>query len=292
MLVVENISKSYKYDQILNQVSLEVSSGEIVGLVGANGAGKTTLIKAILGLHSIDGGSITFSKEKEFHNDSEKMNRIGYLLDIELFDYLTAREHIELMGMYENYNYKEDEIKKILERVSLKDDRKKVKNYSYGMKQRLRLALAMLKPRDLLILDEPLLGLDIATIQEFKRYLRAIADSGVAILLSSHQLSEIEDLIDRYLILANGEIEREIDGGTMAYRLMLPSSKEKLDKLTNKLMQRGVDFQMGDKEDTLLVTSQENLNKVLKEIYAMDLNVQIEQVNIVNQLFLGKGENQ
>lgn len=292
MLVVENISKSYKHDQILNQVSFEVSSGEIVGLVGANGAGKTTLIKAILGLHSIDGGSITFSKEKEFQNDSDKMNRIGYLLDIELFDYLTAREHIELMGMYENYNYKEDEIKQILERVSLKNDRKKVKNYSYGMKQRLRLALAMLKPRDLLILDEPLLGLDIATIQEFKRYLRAIADSGVAILLSSHQLSEIEDLIDRYLILNDGEIEREIDGGTMAYRLMLTSSKEKKHKLTNKLMQKEVDFQMGDKEDTLLVTSQENLNKVLKEIYTMDLNVQIEQVNIVNQLFLGKGENQ
>lgn len=289
MLVVDKVSKSYKNVNVLNDVSFEVKAGEIVGLVGANGAGKSTLIKGILGLHNIDSGRITFCQDDNFTKNADLLNDIGYLMDIELFDYLTAREHIHLMGLYEQVIYNQEDIQQVLSRVSLKDDKKKVKDYSYGMKQRLRLALAMLRPRKLLILDEPLLGLDIKTIQEFKKYLKEIAESGVSILLSSHQLSEIEDLIDRYLILSDGTIEQEVDGGKIAYRLTIKASPNQLTELLVAITRNEIEFQQErDKENCLLVPSQEDLNKILKEIYSRDLEVQIEQMNIVNQLFLEK----
>lgn len=289
MLVVDKVSKSYKNVNVLNDVSFEVKAGEIVGLVGANGAGKSTLIKGILGLHNIDSGRITFCQDDNFTKNADLLNDIGYLMDIELFDYLTAREHIHLMGLYEQAIYNQEDIQQVLSRVSLKDDKKKVKDYSYGMKQRLRLALAMLRPRKLLILDEPLLGLDIKTIQEFKKYLKEIAESGVSILLSSHQLSEIEDLIDRYLILSDGTIEQEVDGGKIAYRLTIKASPNQLTELLVATTRNEIEFQQErDKENCLLVPSQEDLNKILKEIYSRDLEVQIEQMNIVNQLFLEK----
>lgn len=289
MLVVDKVSKSYKNVNVLNDVSFEVKAGEIVGLVGANGAGKSTLIKGILGLHNIDSGRIIFCQDDNFTKNADLLNDIGYLMDIELFDYLTAREHIHLMGLYEQVIYNQEDIQQVLSRVSLKDDKKKVKDYSYGMKQRLRLALAMLRPRKLLILDEPLLGLDIKTIQEFKKYLKEIAESGVSILLSSHQLSEIEDLIDRYLILSDGTIEQEVDGGKIAYRLTIKASPNQLTELLVAITRNEIEFQQErDKENCLLVPSQEDLNKILKEIYSRDLEVQIEQMNIVNQLFLEK----
>lgn len=289
MLVIDRVSKSYKNVNVLNDVSFEVKAGEIVGLVGANGAGKSTLIKGILGLHNIDSGRITFCQDDNFTKNPDLLNDIGYLMDIELFDYLTAREHIHLMGLYEQAIYNQEDIQQVLSRVSLKDDKKKVKDYSYGMKQRLRLALAMLRPRKLLILDEPLLGLDIKTIQEFKKYLKEIAESGVSILLSSHQLSEIEDLIDRYLILSDGTIEQEVDGGKIAYRLTIKASPNQLTELLVAITRNEIEFQQErDKENCLLVPSQEDLNKILKEIYSRDLEVQIEQMNIVNQLFLEK----
>ncbi|MCY7218438.1 ABC transporter ATP-binding protein [Streptococcus cristatus] len=289
MLVVDKVSKSYKNVNVLNDVSFEVQAGEIVGLVGANGAGKSTLIKGILGLHNIDSGRITFCQDDNFTKNPDLLNDIGYLMDIELFDYLTAREHIHLMGLYEQVIYNQEDIQQVLSRVSLKDDKKKVKDYSYGMKQRLRLALAVLRPRKLLILDEPLLGLDIKTIQEFKKYLKEIAESGVSILLSSHQLSEIEDLIDRYLILSDGTIEQEVDGGKIAYRLTIKARPNQLTELLVAITKNEIEFQQErDKENCLLVPSQEDLNKILKEIYSRDLEVQIEQMNIVNQLFLEK----
>lgn len=289
MLVVDKVSKSYKNVNVLNDVSFEVQAGEIVGLVGANGAGKSTLIKGILGLHNIDSGRITFCQDDNFTKNPDLLNDIGYLMDIELFDYLTAREHIHLMGLYEQVIYNQEDIQRVLSRVSLKDDKKKVKDYSYGMKQRLRLALAVLRPRKLLILDEPLLGLDIKTIQEFKKYLKEIAESGVSILLSSHQLSEIEDLIDRYLILSDGTIEQEVDGGKIAYRLTIKARPNQLTELLVAITKNEIEFQQErDKENCLLVPSQEDLNKILKEIYSRDLEVQIEQMNIVNQLFLEK----
>ena len=289
MLSLQAVSKKYGDTVVLDQVSVSIKAGEIVGLVGANGAGKTTLIKAILGLHEIDSGEMTFQGISSYHQQSDVMNEIGYLLDIELFDYLTAREHIQLLGMYEGVVYDDSAIREALAKVALKDDKKKIKAYSYGMKQRLRLALDLLRPRKLLILDEPLLGLDITAIGEFKSYLKEIAQSGVAVLLSSHQLSEIEDLINRYVVLEKGNISMEVEGKQSAYKLTLEGSTEQLQVFRKVLSQQEYADRVEQDGATLFVGDKMVMNAVLKEVYRQNLEVAIEQVNIVNKLFLEKG---
>ncbi len=289
MLEVKSVKKSYGDDVVLKDVSLSVESGEIVGFVGENGAGKTTLIRAILGLHNIDSGEIIFNGVKNFQHNQMMMKQIGYLLDTELFEYLSAYQSLELMGIYEGERYSKQQIEDMLARVLLNADNKPIKSYSYGMKQRLRLAMAMIRPRKLLILDEPLLGLDIKTIQEFKHYLREIANSGVAILLSSHQLSEIEDIIDRYMILDSGVIQKEVLGKQTAYKVSLGLDAADVQKFLSEL-------ELSDSDNirvegkNIYVISQGVLNVVLKAAYNQELNVKFQQINIVNQLFLDKGE--
>ena len=289
MLEVKSVKKSYGDDVVLKDVSLSVESGEIVGFVGENGAGKTTLIRAILGLHNIDSGEIIFNGVKNFQHNQMMMKQIGYLLDTELFEYLSAYQSLELMGIYEGERYSKQQIEDMLARVLLNVDNKPIKSYSYGMKQRLRLAMAMIRPRKLLILDEPLLGLDIKTIQEFKHYLREIANSGVAILLSSHQLSEIEDIIDRYMILDSGVIQKEVLGKQTAYKVSLGLDAADVQKFLSEL-------ELSDSDNiriegkNIYVISQDVLNVVLKAAYNQELNVKFQQINIVNQLFLDKGE--
>jgi len=289
MLEVKSVKKSYGDDVVLKDVSLSVESGEIVGFVGENGAGKTTLIRAILGLHNIDSGEIIFNGVKNFQHNQMMMKQIGYLLDTELFEYLSAYQSLELMGIYEGERYSKQQIEDMLTRVLLNVDNKPIKSYSYGMKQRLRLAMAMIRPRKLLILDEPLLGLDIKTIQEFKHYLREIANSGVAILLSSHQLSEIEDIIDRYMILDSGVIQKEVLGKQTAYKVSLGLDAADVQKFLSEL-------ELSDSDNirvegkNIYVISQDVLNVVLKAAYNQELNVKFQQINIVNQLFLDKGE--
>ncbi|MDM8183773.1 ABC transporter ATP-binding protein [Enterococcus cecorum] len=289
MLEVKSVKKSYGDDVVLKDVSLSVESGEIVGFVGENGAGKTTLIRAILGLHNIDSGEIIFNGVKNFQHNQMMMKQIGYLLDTELFEYLSAYQSLELMGIYEGERYSKQQIEDMLARVLLNVDNKPIKSYSYGMKQRLRLAMAMIRPRKLLILDEPLLGLDIKTIQEFKHYLREIANSGVAILLSSHQLSEIEDIIDRYMILDSGVIQKEVLGKQTAYKVSLGLDAADVQKFLSEL-------EISDSDNirvegkNIYVISQDVLNVVLKAAYNQELNVKFQQINIVNQLFLDKGE--
>lgn len=289
MLRIEQVSKSFSDVSVLNQVSLSVTEGEIVGLVGANGAGKTTLIKSILGLHQIDAGTISFQGDEDYLSRAEQMAAIGYLLDIELLDYLTAKEHIELMALYEGTQYSLDDVTALLERVALKNDSKKIKAYSYGMKQRLRLALSMLRPRKLLILDEPLLGLDITAIQEFKHYLKELSQQGVSILLSSHQLAEIDDLIDRYVILEQGRISQEIIGESSCFKLTVEPSQGDIGAVFNWLQEQelleGVVFD----DNALWISEQERFNAILKALYKHDMDVQWERVNVVNQLFLSKG---
>lgn len=242
-----------------------------------------------MGLHNIDSGKIIFNGVKNFQHNQMMMKQIGYLLDTELFEYLSAYQSLELMGIYEGERYSKQQIEDMLARVLLNADNKPIKSYSYGMKQRLRLAMAMIRPRKLLILDEPLLGLDIKTIQEFKHYLREIANSGVAILLSSHQLSEIEDIIDRYMILDSGVIQKEVLGKQTAYKVSLGLDAADVQKFLSEL-------ELSDSDNirvegkNIYVISQDVLNVVLKAAYNQELNVKFQQINIVNQLFLDKGE--
>ncbi len=215
LLEVKNINKKFGDHAVLKDISFQIRPGEIVGLVGRNGMGKTTLMKCILGLIKIDSGEIFFKGETGYYTDKAMMDEIGYLLDCKLFENLNAYENIKIQEWYKGEHHgKEEEkniIEDILDLVDLENNRKKVKQYSFGMKQRLGLALALLGDTKLLILDEPFVGLDPVGIQTIRKFILKVREQGMAVLISSHQLSEIEDICERYLFLSDTQITAYIN---------------------------------------------------------------------------------
>lgn len=237
LLEVKSLNKQFGDHTVLQDVTFSIKPGEIVGLVGRNGMGKTTLMKCILGLIETSSGSIVFDNDKDYKNKKEKMNKIGYLLDCKLFENMNAYENIKIQEMYRGKRYHKAEEKKIIDDilslVDLKNDNKKVRDYSFGMKQRLGLALALLGDTKLLILDEPFVGLDPVGIQIIRDFIIKLSqEKNIAILISSHQLSEIENICDRFMYITNKhlynyeqndekhitiEVDREIDLAFVQY---------------------------------------------------------------------------
>jgi len=237
LLEVKSLNKQFGDHTVLQDVTFSIKQGEIVGLVGRNGMGKTTLMKCILGLIETSSGSIVFDNDKDYKNKKEKMNKIGYLLDCKLFENMNAYENIKIQEMYRGKRYHKAEEKKIIDDIlsllDLKNDNKKVRDYSFGMKQRLGLALALLGDTKLLILDEPFVGLDPVGIQIIRDFIIKLSqEKNIAILISSHQLSEIENICDRFMYITNKhlynyeqndekritiEVDREIDLAFVQY---------------------------------------------------------------------------
>lgn len=210
LLNVQHLQKSYGHTPVLNDVSFRLERGHILGLIGKNGAGKTTLMKSILGLNTRVRGEITFQGQLLTAEDTALKRRIGALVDVVFYDDLTAWQNLQIAGRLSALppHLRRARITELLDFVGLATaTKKRVRTFSFGMKQRLALAQALLTEPQLLILDEPFVGLDPIGIEDVKTLLlRLCHEQGVSILLSSHQLSEVEDLADDIIVLADGTI--------------------------------------------------------------------------------------
>lgn len=212
ILKTYNITKKYGNQIAVNNVNMTIKKGEIYGFIGQNGAGKTTLIRLITGLIHKTNGDIELlgaSSENEL-NKSRAM--VGSLIETPSFyNNMTARENLEVSRRIRNIpgNKCVDEV---LELVGLKNiEKKKVKNFSLGMKQRLGIANAIMGNPRLLILDEPINGLDPMGIVEIRELLKKInKEKDMTILISSHILSELSELATTYGIISNGKLIEEI----------------------------------------------------------------------------------
>ena len=208
ILKCENLCKSFGKRQILNNVSLEVNQGDILGFIGPNGAGKTTTIKLILGLQSIDSGTVKingYDIQKEFEKAIEKVGTI--VENPDLYMYLSGYDNLKLISnMYKNIDKKKiDEVVKLVKLEQRIND--KVSKYSLGMRQRLGIAQALLHKPNLLILDEPTNGLDPEGIKELRELIKDLAEKeNMAIVISSHNLSELESFCNKVTIIKNGKI--------------------------------------------------------------------------------------
>ncbi len=212
VLRTKNITKKYNGHAAVNNVSMEVKQGDIYGLIGKNGAGKTTLLRAISGLTVPQSGEIEMFNEASSEGLSKARMKTGCIIETpSFFPYLSARKNLEYYriqkGIVEN-----DCVGNSLKIVGLEDTgRKKYKNFSLGMKQRLGLAFAIMGNPDLLILDEPINGLDPTGIVEFRELLQKLnRERNITIIISSHILGELSQIATNYGFIHNGELVEQI----------------------------------------------------------------------------------
>ena len=205
---IVNLNKFYGERKVLKNLNFEVYAGEIFGFIGPNGAGKSTLIRIISGLSAPTSGEVFICGKSVQKNFEQAVANIGVVMEnCQLYAYMTGRQNLNYFASLIK-GIKKDDIDRIIKTVGLEnriDD--KVKTYSYGMRQRLGLAQALLNNRKLLILDEPTNGLDVNGVIELRRTLKILAaKNNMGIFMSSHVLSEMEQLCDTVAIFDRGSI--------------------------------------------------------------------------------------
>lgn len=208
----KQLTRAYNGKEAVSNVNLNIRQGEIYGLLGPNGAGKTTVMKMLTNLVKPTAGEIEIFGKKLTPHSYHLLGRMGTIIENPIFyERLTARENLELHCEYMGY-YNKQSIAEALELVSLKGvEGKPVKDFSLGMKQRLNIARAILTKPELLILDEPINGLDPVGIKEFRDLFQMLCKQyGITILISSHILAEIELIADTIAVMNEGKLLQEV----------------------------------------------------------------------------------
>lgn len=216
IIKTNGLTKKYGNKAAVNKVNVCVEKGDIYGLIGKNGAGKTTLMRLLLGQTEADSGEIRLF---DSDNLSANRHRIGSIIEEPgLYYGKTAYENMKTFSLlYDGVT--DDEIKEILKKVGLDNTgKKKVKGFSLGMRQRLGIAIALMGNPELLILDEPINGLDPAGIKEIRDMILSLNESGVTFMISSHLLDELGKVVSRYGIMADGELVEEIPAALLRER--------------------------------------------------------------------------
>lgn len=206
------VTKSYQGNEVVSEVSMNIRRGEIYGFLGPNGAGKTTLMKMMTNLVKPTSGEIEILGQKLTDTSFELLGRMGSIIEYPIFyDKLTARENLDLHCEYMGYHDKKA-IDEALELVNLRGiDKKMVKDFSLGMKQRLGIARAITTKPELLLLDEPINGLDPIGMKELRDLFRMLSrDYGITLLISSHMLGEIEQMADTIGVINHGRLLAEV----------------------------------------------------------------------------------
>lgn len=201
ILKTNNLCKTFKNEKVVQNISIEVKENSIYGLLGPNGAGKSTLLKMITGMLHPTSGEILF-EGKVWSRKS--LSHIGALIEsAPIYDNLTAAENLKVRTTV--LGLPNERMDEVLQMVDLKNTgKKRAGQFSMGMKQRLGIAIALLNNPKLLILDEPTNGLDPFGIQELRELIRSFPKQGITVILSSHLLSEVEQVVDKIGIISGG----------------------------------------------------------------------------------------
>lgn len=210
VIEVENIRKSYGSVIALDGISFEVERGEAFAFLGPNGAGKTTMINILMGFIHPNSGKVTIFGKDPYKDRREINRRIGFLPEeIGLYENLSVYENLDFYARLFRIPKSErsDVIRDVLEKVNLYDRRKsKVKELSYGMKQRLAIAQSLINNPELLIYDEPTAGLDPKSNYEIRKLIKDLLSEGITLFLSSHLLYEVEQICDVVAIIDKGRL--------------------------------------------------------------------------------------
>lgn len=212
ILQTSQLTKKIRNKELVSDVDIHISKGEIYGFLGPNGAGKTTVMKMITNLWKPDRGSIEIFGEMLTPHSYEILKRMGSIIEFPVFyDHMTGRENLTLHCEYMGY-YNVSSVKDALQMLGLDAAADQpVKSYSLGMKERLGIARAVICKPEILILDEPTNGLDPAGMKQIRELLKTLcSEYGITIMISSHILSEIESIADMVGIIDHGRMMREV----------------------------------------------------------------------------------
>lgn len=294
ILKVEKINKSYDNKKVLNNVTMEVEEGDLFGLIGPNGAGKSTLIQIVCGLLGQDSGSIELFGMDYKNNSIGIKKRIGLVpQELAIFENLTAKDNLEYFGRMYGLKGKvlKERITEVLELIGLDPkDKKQVQKYSGGMKRRLNLGCSVLHKPDLLILDEPTVGVDAQSRNNIFDYLRKINKEGTTIIYTSHYMEEIEALCNKIFIIDLGE---EIAYGEKSELKTMYGSSSILTIYLDRI-------ENGIQEELNLITgvlnSEVDENKIIVKVNKKELNFTnifklIENRNLTIENFTIKDSN-
>lgn len=270
ILEVRHLQKAFGRHEVLKDINFTVEQGKIVGLLGKNGSGKTTLMKSILGLLS-HSGEVYFEGKELDVKDTHAMNRIGVLVDTAFFEDMTAFDNLEILMLStphrDNSNRKKD-IMELLRFVGLEENaRERVKGFSFGMKQRLALAQALLNEPKLLILDEPFVGLDPLGITIVKDELTELCrEKQASIIFSSHQLAEVEELSEELVVIEDGHVKyfgtyTDLARQNKEYRIIM--DKAVAMGILKSLNEQGCEVQKISEQQIRLLHGEKTLDPVL-----------------------------
>ncbi|PRY83633.1 ABC transporter ATP-binding protein [Alkalibacterium olivapovliticus] len=211
VLEISQLKKTFGTQLVLEDVTFSVEKGSVYGFIGKNGAGKTTTMTIALGLLKADEGDVRINGEVVQYGDTKTNQHIGYLPDVpEFYSFLTAREYMELCVEISGLEKKRGRKKvlELLEMVGLEDNKKRIKHYSRGMKQRLGIAQALINEPLLLICDEPTSALDPIGRQQLLSVLQKVKEQ-TTVIFSTHILSDVEAICDEVAILNDGRIVKQ-----------------------------------------------------------------------------------
>lgn len=284
LLKVQSVTKDYGEGKGLFDFSMNLQKGDIVGLIGINGAGKTTLLNILSGNIHPNKGKVFYEGE-EMTIDSERRKNFGVSVNPEFYPYLTAYENLEavlFLNGVQNHKKMEDEIQRVLNIVGLRgSEHKKVKSFSFGMKQRLGFAQAILNADTLMLLDEPFVGLDIHGRNMVKDFIREMVKTReMAVIFSDHNLDEVKSLCNRLVVIKDGV--KRYDGDIHIQSPIV------LNVECSALVDSRYAEQIG--EHRLLVT-EDQLHEKLQHIGSVTKIRTIEKIVNPLESFLEEGEN-
>jgi ABC-2 type transport system ATP-binding protein len=220
ILQARNLTKVYQGYEVVSEVNMNIKAGEIYGFLGPNGAGKTTIMKMMTNLIKPTSGEVVLFGQKVTNDSFGLLRRVGSIIEYPIFyDHLTAQENLELHCEYMGSSNRLS-VQEVLDLVNLhRIEKKAVKEFSLGMKQRLGIARAMITKPELLILDEPINGLDPIGIKEIRDLFRKLCEEhNTTLLISSHILGEIEQIADTVGVIRDGKLLEEVSMDTLRAR--------------------------------------------------------------------------
>lgn len=231
MIQITNVVKSFKDHKAINNLTLQIKKGEILGLLGANGAGKSTTINMLLGFLTPDEGSVKINQIETSKNTKKVRKHIGYIPEnVNLYPYLSGIENLEYFCTLAGFKYTRLELHQFLSTCGLRveDQDKKLSTYSKGMRQKVGIAIAYAKKADVYLLDEPASGLDPLASNELSVLLKKLANEGATILMASHDIFRVREVCHKIGILKNGTLVKQLNSSEV--------SANELEKLYLKYM--------------------------------------------------------